>query len=147
MTAQTTASKNVYLLDEAYGLGKDVLGGKGHGLVEMSHAGLPVPPSIIISTRVCTKYYENGQKFPDDLMPALLTKLKKIEEKTGKKFGKSLLVSVRSGAPFSMPGMLDTILNLGLNDEVLQYLISSTKNEHFAVRRFQEIYPNVRKDS
>ncbi|MHB1867849.1 MAG: pyruvate, phosphate dikinase [Nitrososphaerales archaeon] len=146
MTAQTNASQTVYLLDEAYGLGKDVLGGKGHGLVEMNHAGLPVPPSLIISTRVCINYYENGKRFPDDIMPTLLTKIKKIEEKTGKKFGKSLLVSVRSGAPFSMPGMLDTILNLGLNDEVLQHLISSTKNERFAYdayRRFVQMYGKI----
>ena len=146
MTVQTTASKSVYLLDEAYGLGKDVLGGKGHGLVEMNHAGLPVPPSMIISTRICSEYYQNGQRFPQDLMPTVLTKLKKIEERTGKKFGKSLLVSVRSGAPLSMPGMMDTILNLGLNDEVLQYLISSTNNERFAYdtyRRFVQMYGKI----
>jgi pyruvate,orthophosphate dikinase len=136
----------VYLLDEAYGLGKDVLGGKGHGLVEMNRAGLPVPPSVIISTRVCSEYYENAARFPNDLMPMVLEKLKAIEEKTGKTFGKSLLVSVRSGAPLSMPGMMDTILNLGLNDEVLEYLISSTKNERFAYdayRRFVQMYGRI----
>ncbi|MGI0091233.1 MAG: pyruvate, phosphate dikinase [Nitrososphaerales archaeon] len=147
MTIQTAdASENVYLLEEAYGLGKDVLGGKGHGLVEMNHAGLPVPPGIVISTRVCGEYYETGRKFPKDLMPVVLTKLKKIEDRTGKKFGKSLLVSVRSGAPLSMPGMMDTILNLGLNDQVLQYLISSTGNERFAYdayRRFVQMYGKI----
>ena len=146
MTVQTTASQSVYLLDEAYGLGKDVLGGKGHGLVEMNHAGLPVPPSMIISTRICSEYYERGQRFPQDLMPTVLAKLKKLEERTGKKFGKSLLVSVRSGAPLSMPGMMDTILNLGLNDEVLQYLITSTNNERFAYdtyRRFVQMYGKI----
>ena len=146
MTVQSTASQSVYLLDEAYGLGKDVLGGKGHGLVEMNHAGLPVPPSIIISTRICSEYYERGQIFPQDLMSTVLTKLKKLEERTGKKFGKSLLVSVRSGAPLSMPGMMDTILNLGLNDEVLQYLITSTNNERFAYdtyRRFVQMYGKI----
>ena len=146
MSAQTTSSHNVYLLEEAYGLGKDVLGGKGHGLVEMNHAGLPVPPSVIISTRVCRDYNENSQRFPEDLMPTVISKLKSIEERTGKKFGKSLLVSVRSGAPLSMPGMMDTILNLGLNDEVMQYLISSTKNERFAYdayRRFIQMYGKI----
>jgi pyruvate, orthophosphate dikinase len=146
LTTQTVVSDNVYLLEEAYGLGKDVLGGKGHGLVEMTHAGLPVPPGIIISTRVCSEYYENGKKFPEGLMPTVLSKLSVIEEKTGKKFGKSLLVSVRSGAPLSMPGMMDTILNLGLNDEVVQYLQSSTNNERFAFdayRRFIQMYGKI----
>ncbi|HYB05016.1 MAG TPA: pyruvate, phosphate dikinase, partial [Nitrososphaerales archaeon] len=146
MTTQTAVSDNVYLLEEAYGQGKDVLGGKGHGLVEMTHAGLPVPPGIIISTRVCSEYYENGRKFPEGLMPTVLSKLRVIEEKTGKKFGQSLLVSVRSGAPLSMPGMMDTILNLGLNDEVVQYLQSSTNNERFAFdayRRFIQMYGKI----
>jgi pyruvate, orthophosphate dikinase len=141
-----TSAQTVYLLEEAHGLGKDVLGGKGQGLVEMNRAGLPVPPSVIIPTKVCVQYYENGQKFPEGLMPSVMSKLKKIEERTGKKFGKSLLVSVRSGAPLSMPGMMDTILNLGLNDEVLQYLISSTKNERFAYdayRRFVQMYGKI----
>ncbi|MDA4131236.1 MAG: pyruvate, phosphate dikinase [Thaumarchaeota archaeon] len=146
MTTQTAVSENVYLLDEAYGLGKDVLGGKGHGLVEMAHAGLPVPPAVIISTRVCAEYYDNGERFPEDLMPIVLTKLKAVEEKTEKKFGKSLLVSVRSGAPLSMPGMMDTILNLGLNDQVVEYLVASTKNERFAYdayRRFIQMYGKI----
>lgn len=146
MSTQATSSKNVYLLEEAYGLGKDILGGKGHGLVEMNHAGLPVPPGIVISTKVCTNYYENGQKFPEDLMPSVMAKLRIVEEKTGKKFGKSLLVSVRSGAPMSMPGMMDTVLNLGLNDEVLQYLINSTGNKRFAYdayRRFVQMYGKI----
>ena len=146
MTTQTTISNKVLLLDEAYGLGKDLLGGKGHGLVEMNHAGLPVPPGIIITTTVCGDYYSNDRKFPVNLMPIVLSKMKDIEMKTGKKFGKSLLVSVRSGAPISMPGMMDTILNLGLNDEVLQYLITSTKNERFAYdayRRFVQMYAKI----
>ena len=87
-----------------------------------------------------------GGRFPEDLMPTVLAKLKSVEQKTGKKFGKSLLVSVRSGAPLSMPGMMDTILNLGLNDEVVQYLISSTKNERFAYdayRRFIQMYGKI----
>lgn len=136
----------MYLLEEAYGLGKDVLGGKGHGLVEMTHAGLPVPPGIIISTQVCSEYYENGQKFPEALLPTVISKLAVVEQKTGKKFGKSLLVSVRSGAPLSMPGMMDTILNLGLNDEVVRYLVTSTNNERFAFdayRRFIQMYGKI----
>ncbi len=146
LTSQTAISDNVYLLEEAYGLGKDVLGGKGHGLVEMTHAGLPVPPGIIISTRVCSDYYENGRKFPEGLMATVMSKLAVVEQKTGKKFGKSLLVSVRSGAPLSMPGMMDTILNLGLNDEVVQYLVASTNNERFAYdayRRFIQMYGKI----
>lgn len=146
LTTQTQVSENVYLLDEAYGLGKDLLGGKGHGLVEMTHAGLPVPPGLIVSTKVCAEYYESGQQFPEELMPTVMEKLAKVEERTGKKFGKSLLVSVRSGAPLSMPGMMDTILNLGLNDDVVQYLITSTKNERFALdayRRFIQMYGKI----
>jgi pyruvate, orthophosphate dikinase len=146
LTTQTAVSDNVYLLEEAYGLGKEVLGGKGHGLVEMTRAGLPVPPGIIISTRVCAEYYENGKTFPEGLMPTVLSKLRVVEEKTGKKFGRSLLVSVRSGAPLSMPGMMDTILNLGLNDEVVQYLASSTGNDRFAYdayRRFIQMYGKI----
>jgi pyruvate, orthophosphate dikinase len=146
LTSQTAISDNVYLLEEAYGLGKDVLGGKGHGLVEMTHAGLPVPPGIIISTRVCSDYYENGRKFPEGLMATVMSKLAVVEQKTGKKFGQSLLVSVRSGAPLSMPGMMDTILNLGLNDEVVQYLVASTNNERFAYdayRRFIQMYGKI----
>ncbi|HZW56159.1 MAG TPA: pyruvate, phosphate dikinase [Nitrososphaerales archaeon] len=146
MTTQTSVSENVLLLEEAYGLGKNLLGGKGHGLAEMTHAGLPVPPGLIITTKVCSEYYENGERFPEYLMPSILEKMKKIEERTGKKFGKSLLVSVRSGAPLSMPGMMDTVLNLGLNDEVLKYLISSTGNERFAYdayRRFIQMYGKI----
>ena len=146
MTTQTSISDKVLLLEEAYGLSKALLGGKGHGLAEMTHAGLPVPPGIIITTRVCNQYYEDGQLLPKDLMPMVLEKMKIIEQRTGKKFGKSLLVSVRSGAPLSMPGMMDTILNLGLNDQVLEYLISSTRNERFAqdaYRRFVQMYGKI----
>jgi pyruvate,orthophosphate dikinase len=139
-------TEKVLLLDEAYGLGKDLLGGKGHGMVEMAHAGLPVPPALIVTTEVCRDFYRNGEEFPKDLMPKVLEKMKKIEERTGKKFGKSLLVSVRSGAPLSMPGMMDTILNLGLNEQVLQELISLTGNRRFAYdayRRFIQMYGKI----
>jgi pyruvate,orthophosphate dikinase len=146
LSAQTTIAENVLLLEEAQGLGKDLLGGKGHGLVEMARAGLPVPPGIIITTRICKEYYENGKKFPANLMPKVMEKMKEIERKTGKQFGRSLLVSVRSGAPLSMPGMMDTILNLGMNDSVLDYLIASTGNERFAYdafRRFIQMYGKI----
>ena len=146
MTTQTSISNKVLLFEEAYGMSKDLLGGKGHGLVEMTHAGLPVPPGITITTRVCTEYYEDGQTLPKDLMPMVMEKMKSIEQRTGKKFGKSLLVSVRSGAPLSMPGMMDTVLNLGLNDQVLEFLVSSTRNERFAqdaYRRFIQMYGKI----
>jgi pyruvate,orthophosphate dikinase len=146
LTTQASIAENVLLFDESYGLGKDILGGKGHGLVEMTHAGLPVPPGITITTRVCNEYYAKDQKLPRDLMPKVMEKMAKIEERTGKKFGRSLLVSVRSGAPLSMPGMMDTILNLGLNDQVLQYLITSTNNPRFAYdayRRFIQMYGKI----
>lgn len=139
-------AKNVLLFEEAYGLGKDILGGKGHGLTEMTQTGLPVPPGITITTRVCTAYYANAGMIPADLMPEVMKKMRIIEEKTGKKFGNSLLVSVRSGAPLSMPGMMDTVLNLGLNESVLNYLISSTNNERFAYdayRRFIQMYGKI----
>jgi pyruvate,orthophosphate dikinase len=146
LTTQTSVSEDVLLFEEAYGLSKALLGGKGHGLSEMTHAGLPVPPGIIVTTRVCNGYYQDNQLFPSDLVPKVMEKMKKIEERTGKKFGKSLLVSVRSGAPLSMPGMMDTILNLGLNDEVMQYLIATTRNERFAYdayRRFIQMYGKI----
>jgi pyruvate, orthophosphate dikinase len=142
----TRLKENVLLFEDAHGLGKDLLGGKGHGLAEMTHAGLPVPPGLIITTRVCSDYYANGRMLPDGLMDQVTEKIKKIEERTGKSFGKSLLVSVRSGAPLSMPGMMDTVLNLGLNDEVVRYLVSSTKNERFAYdayRRFIQMYGKI----
>lgn len=146
MTAQESISEEVLLFEEAYGLSKALLGGKGHGLAEMTHAGLPVPPGITITTKVCNEYYENGKSFPSNLMPLVLQKMNSIEQRTGKKFGKSLLVSVRSGAPLSMPGMMDTVLNLGLNEDVLSYLISMTGNERFAqdaYRRFIQMYGKI----
>ncbi len=139
-------NENVLLFEESFGLGKDVLGGKGHGLTEMTQAGLPVPPGITITTRVCAAYYANGSNVPEDLMPEVMKKMKVVEAKTGKKFGQSLLVSVRSGAPLSMPGMMDTVLNLGLNENVLNYLITSTNNERFAYdayRRFIQMYGKI----
>ena len=121
--------KNVYLLEEAY-LGKNLLGGKGHGMVEMKHAGLPFSPGIIITTNV---WYDTMRAGGKSEHPYCRCSREEEECRTehGRKFGKSLLVSVRSGTPLSMPGMMDTILNLGLNDDVLQYLISTTATRRF----------------
>ncbi len=136
------------LFEEAIGLSKMDLGGKGFGLVEMTRLGLPVPPGLIIPTYVCREYYRLG-RLPDGLMDSVLEKIKKIEAKVGRKFGskeKPLLLSVRSGAPVSMPGMMDTILNLGLNDEVVESLAEETGNRRFAYdayRRLLEIFGRV----
>ena len=128
---------------------KDLLGGKGAGLAEMTNAGIPVPPGFTITTEMCTYYYQHNGKFPDDFDQQLNEYLKKLEEVTGKKFGSSenpLLVSVRSGAKISMPGMMDTILNLGLNDEVVKGLAKNSGDERFAYdayRRFIQMFGNV----
>ncbi|MCS6787687.1 MAG: pyruvate, phosphate dikinase, partial [Aigarchaeota archaeon] len=101
----------VYLFEEAKGLTRFELGGKGYGLVEMSAAGLPVPPGLVITTEACKEYYRNGGRTPEGLMEQVAEKLKQLEAKTGKRLGdpeRPLLVSVRSGAPYSMPGMMDT---------------------------------------
>ncbi len=126
-----------------------LLGGKGAGLAEMTNAGIPVPPGFTITTEVCNMYYENNKKIPDAVDKEMLTYVKKLEEVTGKKFGdpnNPLLVSVRSGAKFSMPGMMDTILNLGINDEVVEGLAKLTGNERFAYdsyRRFIQMFSDV----
>src|SRR4051812_2010837 len=104
---------------------KNLLGGKGANLAEMSALGLPVPPGFTITTECCTHYYKNGQSYPDDLKAQVAEALAKVERLTGKTFGdpaNPLLVSVRSGARASMPGMMDTVLNLGLNDETVKGL-------------------------
>src|SRR5262249_26451681 len=105
---------------------KDVLGGKGAGLAEMSKAGVPVPPGFTISTEVCNIFFQNGNKVPDEINQQVLDGLAKLEKQIGKKLGDAenpLLVSVRSGAKFSMPGMMNTILNLGLNDLTVEGLV------------------------
>lgn len=145
--------KYVYLFADGkadgHGQMKDLLGGKGSGLAEMTLAGLPVPPGFTITTEACNKYYEAGEKFPEGLWDEVLTALHKIEETTGKKFGGSenpLLVSVRSGAKFSMPGMMDTVLNLGLNETSLPALAAMTGNERFAYdayRRFIQLFGKI----
>jgi len=141
--------KRVYLFEEADGKNRNLFGGKGAGLADMTKAGLPVPPGFIITTEVCKEYQELNRKLPDGLMDEVLQAMRKIEEKTGKKFAdpsNPLLVSVRSGAPISMPGMMDTILNLGLNDETVEGLARASNNERFAYdsyRRFIQMFGNV----
>jgi len=128
---------------------KDLLGGKGANLAEMASLGLPVPPGFTISTEVCKYYWDNGKKFPEDLTAVVEESMKELENVTGKKFGDNkdpLLVSVRSGAAISMPGMMDTILNLGLNDESVEGLAKLTNNERFAwdsYRRFIQMFGDV----
>ena len=128
---------------------KNLLGGKGANLAEMSSLGLPVPPGFTLTTDVCTSYYDNGEVYPDDLKSQTETALKAVEVKTGKGFGDAsnpLLVSVRSGARASMPGMMDTVLNLGLNDETVEGLAKLSGDRRFALdsyRRFITMYANV----
>jgi pyruvate,orthophosphate dikinase len=134
---------------EGNGKLKDLLGGKGANLAEMSLRGVPVPPGFTITTEMCRLYWENGQVIPQYLKEEVEVALKKVEELTGKKFGdpnNPLLVSVRSGAAISMPGMMDTILNLGLNDEVVEGLAKLTDNKRFAwdaYRRFMQMLGDV----
>ncbi|MEM0274767.1 MAG: pyruvate, phosphate dikinase, partial [Nitrososphaerota archaeon] len=138
----------VLLFEEAVGLTKFELGGKGYGLVEMTRIGLPVPPGLNIPTYVCKEYYDTG-RLPDGLLDEVREKLKVIEERVGRIFGspeRPLLVSVRSGAPYSMPGMMDTILNLGLNDEIVKGLAKETGDERFAYdcyRRFIQMFGRI----
>ena len=146
-------SKYVYLFanGKADGNGemKDLLGGKGAGLAEMTNAGLPVPPGFTITTEACNSYYAAGEKFPDGLWDEIISAMKQVEESAGKKFGdphNPLLVSVRSGARFSMPGMMDTVLNLGLNEDTLKGMALLTSNERFAYdayRRFMQMFGKI----
>jgi len=125
---------------------RDLLGGKGAGAAEMTRAGMPVPPGFTITTEACREYYARGRKLPEGLWDQVLANLKTLERKAGKRFGDPkdpLLVSVRSGAKFSMPGMMDTVLNLGLNEETAKGLAALTKNERFALdarRRFIQMF-------
>ena len=141
--------KYVYLFKEAKGNNKALFGGKGANLAEMTKIGLPVPQGFTITTESCTKYYEDGRKINDGIIEQIYQKLAQIEKMTGKKFGDAsnpLLVSVRSGARVSMPGMMDTILNLGLNDEVVEGLANLTNNPRFAYdsyRRFIQMFSDV----
>jgi pyruvate,orthophosphate dikinase len=127
--------KPIYFFDEADGGNKKLLGGKGAGLAEMTRLGLPVPPGFIITTEICEKFYEAGRRLPDGLMDEVRRSIRRLESLTGKGFGdceNPLLVSVRSGAPVSMPGMMDTILNLGLNDETVEGLAKQSGKPEFA---------------
>ena len=141
--------KQVYSYDEGDGKNKKLLGGKGAGLCEMTSLKLPVPPGFTITTEVCKKYYENNKKLPSSLMGEVKKHIAKIEKKTGKKWNSNqnpLLVSVRSGAAISMPGMMDTILNLGLNDNTVKGLSEKSNNERFAwdsYRRFIQLFGKV----
>ena len=141
--------KYVYLFKEGDASMRNTLGGKGANLAEMTKIGLPVPQGFTISTEACTKYYEDGRRINDDIQAEIMENIAKMEEITGKKFGdleNPLLVSVRSGARASMPGMMDTILNLGLNEEVVNVMATKSGNPRWAwdcYRRFIQMYSDV----
>lgn len=141
--------KYVYLFNEGNSDMRNILGGKGANLAEMTNIGLPVPFGFTISTQACNDYYKAGKKISDTVEQQILAALEQLEEKTGKKLGdvtNPLLVSVRSGSVFSMPGMMDTVLNLGMNDETVKAVARLTNNERFAYdsyRRFIQMFSNV----
>ena len=141
--------KYVYLFTEGNGSMRELLGGKGANLAEMTNIGLPVPQGFTISTEACTQYYEDGRKINDEIQAQIMEYVEKLEGVTGKKFGDKenpLLVSVRSGARASMPGMMDTILNLGLNEDVVEVLAAKSGNPRWAYdcyRRFIQMYSDV----
>ena len=143
------SKKYVYLFSEGNGSMRELLGGKGANLAEMTNLGMPVPQGFTITTEACTQYYADGEKINDEIQAQIMEYIGKMEEITGKKFGdlnNPLLVSVRSGARASMPGMMDTILNLGLNDEVVEAFAKKTNNPRFAYdsyRRFIQMYSDV----
>ena len=141
--------KPIYAFEDADSKNRMLLGGKGAGLSEMTRLKLPVPPGFTITTEVCNKYYENGKKLPKDVMPLVMKNITKMEKKTNKKWNSiknPLLVSVRSGAAISMPGMMDTILNLGLNEKTVEGFAEQTKNPRFSwdsYRRFIQLFGKV----
>ena len=141
--------KYVYLFSEGNGKMRELLGGKGANLAEMTGLGMPVPQGFTITTEACTQYYRDGETINDEIRAQIMEYIGKLEKITGKKFGdldNPLLVSVRSGARASMPGMMDTILNLGLNDEVVERFAAKTNNRRFAYdsyRRFIQMYSDV----
>ena len=143
------SKKYVYLFSEGDASMRELLGGKGANLAEMTKIGLPVPQGFTITTEACTQYYEDGRKINSEIQAQIMEYIIKMEEITGKKFGdieNPLLVSVRSGARASMPGMMDTILNLGLNDVVVEGLAKFTNNPRFAYdsyRRFIQMFSDV----
>ena len=141
--------KSVYAFEEADSKNRMLLGGKGAGLSEMTQLKLPVPSGFIITTEVCNKYYDNNRKLSKDVMPLVMKNIAKMEKKTGKKWNSTknpLLVSVRSGAAISMPGMMDTVLNLGLNEKTVEGFAEQTKNPRFSwdsYRRFIQLFGKV----
>ena len=143
------SKKFVYLFKEGNATMRELLGGKGANLAEMTSLGLPVPQGFTVTTEACTQYYEDGRKINDDIQAEIMEYIDKMEEITGKKFGDKenpLLVSVRSGARASMPGMMDTILNLGLNEEVVEVMAAKSGNARWAYdcyRRFIQMYSDV----
>ena len=146
------AKKFVYLFSEGNKDMRNLLGGKGANLAEMTNIGLPVPQGFTITTEACTQYYEDGRRINDAIQAEIMEYVLKLEEITGKKFGDKenpLLVSVRSGARASMPGMMDTILNLGINDEVAAGLIAGNPDPKFerfvydSYRRFIQMFSDV----
>ena len=143
------AKKYCYLFSEGNANMREILGGKGANLAEMTNIGLPVPQGFTISTEACTQYYEDGRQINDEIMAEIMIYIEKMEGITGKKFGdleNPLLVSVRSGARASMPGMMDTILNLGLNEEVVEVMAKKSGNPRWAYdcyRRFIQMYSDV----
>ena len=142
-------NKWVYLFSEGNATMRELLGGKGAGVAEMTNAGLPVPPGFTITTEACNAYYDSDKQFPQGLWEQVREGIKIVEQQTGKGFGKQenpLLVSVRSGAKFSMPGMMDTVLNLGINDETVKGLVKLTGDERFAYdayRRFIQMFSKI----
>ena len=149
MTVAESAKKWVYLFHEGSAEMKDLLGGKGAGLSEMTQAMLPVPPGFTVTTEACNAYYHLGKEFPPGLWEQTPDGLRHIEKQTGKSFGdpnNPLLVSVRSGAPTSMPGMMDSVLNLGLNQRTLRGLAHSSGGDRFAYdayRRFIQMFSKI----
>ncbi|PYS76082.1 MAG: pyruvate, phosphate dikinase, partial [Acidobacteria bacterium] len=147
--SQNSEHKWVYLFEDGDGQQRALLGGKGAGLADMTRAGLPVPPGFIVTTEACNAYYANGKNFPEGMWEQVIEGLRAVEQKTGKRFGdpeNPLLVSVRSGAPFSMPGMMDTVLNLGLNEQTVQGLATQTGDLRFsldAYRRFATLFGEI----
>src|SRR3990172_4746875 len=142
-------AKYVYLFREGNKDQKELLGGKGANLAEMTNLGLPVPPGFTITTQACIDYLKRGNKMPDGVIDGVRARPRRVEDQTGKRFGdptRALLVSVRSGAKFSMPGMMDTILDLGLNDATLKGLIDATGDARLGYdswRRFVMMFGDI----
>ena len=139
----------MYLFSEGNGSMRELLGGKGANLAEMTNLGMPVPQGFTITTEACTQYYQDGRSINEEIQDQIMEYMGKLEDISGKRFGDKnnpLLVSVRSGARASMPGMMDTILNLGLNDIVVEAFAKKTRNPRFAwdsYRRFIQMYSDV----